>query len=60
MEYIRRALALEPLKLSHLNNYGVILAESGKIDEAKTQWRKVLEIDAENVTARENLSAFER
>jgi Tfp pilus assembly protein PilF len=60
LEYIRKALVLRPLKTSHLNNYGVILAESGKLDEAKTQWRKVLEIDDNNATAKENLSALER
>lgn len=60
LNYIRRAVELEPLNVSHLNNYGVILAESGRIDEAKAQWRKVLEIDSGNTTARDNLSAVER
>ena len=58
--YIQKALALRPHKTSHLNNYGVILAESGRLDEAKAQWRKVLEIDDDNTTAKENLSALER
>ncbi|MCH7549165.1 MAG: tetratricopeptide repeat protein [Candidatus Krumholzibacteriota bacterium] len=57
---IRRAVELAPESASHLNNYGVILAENGMLDEAKAQWRKVLEIDPENATARENLSAFRR
>jgi hypothetical protein len=30
------------------------------VAEAKEQWRRVLELDAENDTARENLSAFEK
>lgn len=60
LDYIRRALAIDPRKVSHLNNYGVILAESGMIEQAKAQWRKVLEIDVENATAKGNLSAFER
>ena len=60
LEYIRRAVALEPRNPSHLNNYGVILAENGMLDEAKAQWSKVLEIDPKNATARENLSAFGR
>jgi hypothetical protein len=44
----------------HLNNYGVILAESGKITDARAQWERVLSIDPGNTTALENLSAFDR
>jgi Tfp pilus assembly protein PilF len=58
-DYMRKALQLKPDNVVHLINYGVILAESGKIPEARAQWEKVLEIDPENTTARENLSAFE-
>ncbi|UCG53171.1 MAG: tetratricopeptide repeat protein [Candidatus Latescibacterota bacterium] len=58
-EYMRKALELQPDNVVHLINYGVILAESGKIPEARAQWERVLEIDPENATARENLSAFE-
>jgi len=59
LEYIRRAVELEPSNVSFLNNYGVMLAESGSMDEAKSLWKKVLEIDADNVAARKNLSATE-
>jgi tetratricopeptide (TPR) repeat protein len=59
LEYIRRAVDLEPENVSYLNNYGVMLAESGSIDEARSLWKKVLEIDADNVAARRNLSAME-
>ncbi len=59
LEYIRRAVDLEPSNVSYLNNYGVMLAESGSIDEAKSLWKKVLEIDADNAAARRNLSATE-
>jgi len=55
---IRRAIELQPDNLVYLNNYGVLLAESGMLDEARAQWRKVLEIDANNANARENLSRF--
>ena len=55
-----RAAELAPANVSHLNNYGVILAENGMLAEAKAQWRKVLEIDPDNATARGNLSALER
>ncbi|MFQ5512243.1 MAG: tetratricopeptide repeat protein [Candidatus Krumholzibacteriia bacterium] len=56
--YIARALAIEPGNTIHLNNYGVILAENGKITEAKAQWKKVLVLDPDNTTARRNLSAL--
>jgi tetratricopeptide (TPR) repeat protein len=57
--YIEKALALEPDNPSFLNNYGVILAESGRIGEAVAQWKRVLEIDADNASARKNLSVVE-
>jgi Tfp pilus assembly protein PilF len=57
--YIEKALAREPENTSFLNNYGVILAESGRIGEAVAQWKRVLEIDADNATARKNLSVIE-
>ncbi len=57
-EYIRKALKLKPDNPVYLNNYGVILAESDKIAEARIQWEKVLQLDPENATARQNLSAF--
>ena len=57
-EYIRKALELKPDNPVYLNNYGVILAESDKIAEARIQWEKVLQLDPENATARQNLSTF--
>jgi len=57
---IEQAVALSPDNLVHLNNYGVILAENGRIDEAKAQWEKVLQLDPDNDAARQNLSAFAR
>jgi tetratricopeptide (TPR) repeat protein len=59
LAYIRRAVEVDPDNASYLNNYGVILAENGKIAEAKAQWKRVLEIDPDDVTARRNLSAFD-
>jgi len=55
---IERAVALDPRNPSFLNNYGVILAESGRIDDARIQWKKVLDIDPENVVAMDNLARF--
>jgi tetratricopeptide (TPR) repeat protein len=60
VEYLQRAVALEPGDTAHLNNYGVVLAEGGMLPEARAQWRRVLEIDPQNATARANLSAFGR
>jgi tetratricopeptide (TPR) repeat protein len=60
VEYLRRAVALEPDDVPHLNNYGVVLAEGGMLPEARKQWQRVLEIDPHNATAKANLSAFGR
>jgi tetratricopeptide (TPR) repeat protein len=57
---LARAVALDPREPAHLNNYGVVLAESGMLAEARTQWQRVLAIDPRNATARANLSAYER
>jgi tetratricopeptide (TPR) repeat protein len=56
-EYLRRAAEKAPKDPSVLNNYGVVLAESGMLPDAKAQWRRVIEIDPENATAKANLSA---
>jgi superkiller protein 3 len=57
-DYLGRAVALEPDDPARLNNYGVVLAESGMLADARAQWRRVLEIDPANATARANLAAF--
>jgi tetratricopeptide (TPR) repeat protein len=59
-DYLRRAVALSPRNVSHLNNYGVVLAEGGMLSDARKQWQKVLEIEPQNATAKANLSAFGR
>jgi Flp pilus assembly protein TadD len=59
-QYLERAVALDPREPSHLNNYGVVLAESGMLPEARAQWKRVLELDPGNATARSNLSAYQR
>ncbi len=56
-DYLRRAAEEAPADPSVLNNYGVVLAESGMLPDAKAQWRRVLEIDPANATAKANLSA---
>lgn len=58
--YIRRSLEMEPDNVAYLTDYGVILAENGKIAEAKALWNRVLEIDPGNVAAKGNLSVYER
>jgi Flp pilus assembly protein TadD len=57
-DFLRRAAAQTPDDPSVLNNYGVVLAESGMLPDARAQWRRVLEIDPANATAKANLSAF--
>jgi tetratricopeptide (TPR) repeat protein len=57
-DYLQRAAAKAPDDPAVLNNYGVVLAQSGMLPEAKAQWRRVLEIDPANATAKANLSAF--
>lgn len=58
--YIEKAVALAPASTAHLINYGVILAENGKIEQAVAQWERVLEIDPANETARRNLAAHKK
>jgi len=60
VEYLQRAVALEPDDPARLNNYGVVLAENGSLAEARSQWLRVLELDPENATAKANLAAFGR
>jgi tetratricopeptide (TPR) repeat protein len=57
---MREAVELNPASVAHRINYGVILAEHGKIAEARAQWVEALRLDPENATAKENLSAYER
>jgi Flp pilus assembly protein TadD len=58
--FMDEALRLNPSSITHLNNYGVILAENGKIEEAKAKWEKVLELEPDNTVAKQNLSALRR
>jgi len=58
--YLERAVALSPRDVTHLNNYGVALADGGMLPKAREQWKRVLEIEPQNATARDNLSAFGR
>ncbi|HET6350002.1 MAG TPA: tetratricopeptide repeat protein [Candidatus Krumholzibacteria bacterium] len=60
VDYLKRAVALKPADVTHLNNYGVALADDGMLAKAREQWRRVLEIDPQNATAKANLSAFGR
>jgi tetratricopeptide (TPR) repeat protein len=57
---MKKAVDLSPDNVAHLINYGVILAEDGKIAEAKDQWERALRLDPENATAKQNLSAYPR
>ena len=54
---LRRAAELAPRNTDILNNYGVLLAETGDVPGALAAWHHVLEIEPGNRTARENLAA---
>jgi tetratricopeptide (TPR) repeat protein len=58
--FMQKAVELSPGSVAHRINYGVILAEDGKIAEARAQWVEALRLDPENATAKGNLSAYER
>ena len=58
LRYIEKSVELRPGNIVHLINYGVLLAESGMVEQGKAQWRKVLELDPENEVAKGNLAAF--
>jgi Flp pilus assembly protein TadD len=58
--YIRKALEIAPQNPVHLNNYGVILAENGMIDEARAQWEKALSLDPGNEAASKNLLIYKK
>jgi tetratricopeptide (TPR) repeat protein len=58
--WMRKAVDLAPENVAHRINYGVILAEDGKIAEARAQWVEALRLDPENATAKGNLSAYGR
>jgi tetratricopeptide (TPR) repeat protein len=57
---MRKAVELRPESAAHRIYYGVILAEDGKIAEARAQWVEALRLDPENETAKKNLSAYDR
>jgi len=54
---LREAAERAPRDPAILVNYGVLLAETGDVPAALDVWRRVLEIDPNNATARDNLAA---
>ncbi|MBP2680320.1 MAG: Tetratricopeptide 2 repeat protein [Candidatus Krumholzibacteriota bacterium] len=58
--WMKKAVELRPDSVAHRINYGVILAEDGKIADARAQWVEALRLDPENAAAKKNLSAYER
>ena len=54
---LREAAALAPRDVAILDNYGVLLAESGDLSGAREVWERVLAIDPGNAAARDNLAA---
>jgi Flp pilus assembly protein TadD len=54
---LRRASESSPRDVGILNNYGVVLAESGDVAAALAVWHRVLDLDPGNPVARDNLAA---
>ncbi len=54
-----RAVALAPRDPVRRVNLGVVLAAAGRIERAREQWRRALELDPGNAAARANLEALE-
>jgi Flp pilus assembly protein TadD len=54
---LRNAADGAPRDVVILNNYGVVLAESGDVTAALEVWRRVLGIEPGNRTAKDNLAA---
>jgi Flp pilus assembly protein TadD len=54
---MRQAAERAPRNANVLNNYGVVLAECGRVDEARDVWLRVLRAEPANATARQNLEA---
>lgn len=54
---LAEAAAKAPRDVNVLNNYGVVLAETGDLPRALETWRRVLEIEPGNRVARDNLAA---
>lgn len=60
LKLMARSVELDPSDAVNRNNYGVFLAEAGRVEEALAQWRKVLEVDPAYRPARENIRRFSR
>jgi Flp pilus assembly protein TadD len=54
---LRDASQRAPRDVGILNNYGVVLAETGDVPAALDVWRRVLALDPANTVARDNLAA---
>ncbi|MEQ9408951.1 MAG: tetratricopeptide repeat protein [Fuerstiella sp.] len=59
LEQIDRALALDPVHLDALLNRGFLLAEAGRLEEARRDFRSVLKIQPQHAKARAGLQALE-
>lgn len=55
-QYLQKALEIDPLNEAANLNYGLLMAEMSKMNEAESALRKVLEVNKRNATAAYNLS----
>ncbi len=60
LEWLRKAVAIDPELGGAWINYGVALRRSGKSPEAEAAYRKALEVDPNALSAYQNLSALLR
>jgi protein O-mannosyl-transferase len=55
LQLLELAITLAPDAPGAHNNYGIALAQAGRLDEAVTHWQEALRVDPGDVNARRNL-----
>jgi Flp pilus assembly protein TadD len=60
MEWLRKAVLIDPEAAGAWINYGVALRRTGELEQAETAYRKALEIDPAAVSAYQNLASLLR
>jgi tetratricopeptide (TPR) repeat protein len=53
--YYKKTLAINPSNSDALTNFGALLGNQGKLNEAEAQFRMALELDPDNQVAKKNL-----